>query len=313
MAQFDTSLIEYSDRLDYWRSAISSTFVPLSCEFKDSERIGRLSSLALGDISLARVSCGPQKVTRSLKGMDNFESESVLISFMQEGTTEISQGRKSTLLKRGEFALYDTRKPYGLHVAGASSQIVVQMPRLLLNNHLGDVDELMAHSFGRKHPMSHFTRAFLENIFSLPEDVPEHYLDSLSAQATGLIFNMITDECRSAPYHPDTKQALLAQIQLYIRQRITDPELSSEEVALKFGISSRYLRMLFQQEDLTFGRFLLQSRLEHCKGLLRLPQHQQKLLGDIAWSCGFNDISYFSREFKKQFGVTPREFRRYDA
>ena len=32
-------------------------------------------------------------------------------------------------------------------------------------------------------------------------------------------------------------------------------------------------------------------------------------IGNIAWECGFSDISYFSNCFKKQFGVTPTEFR----
>ena len=36
----------------------------------------------------------------------------------------------------------------------------------------------------------------------------------------------------------------------------------------------------------------------------------QKPIGEIALSCGFSDFAYFSRSFKKEFGMTPTSFQR---
>lgn len=309
MAQFDTTLVPHDDRVEYWRSVISHTFVPLSCEFNDPQRLASLSSAVVGDVGIAQVSCAGQKVTRSQRVIDDHPSDNVLISFMREGSTAISQGYRSAIVRKGGFGLYDTRRPYDLHINEASSQFVVQLPRALLQNQIGDIDKLTAHSFGQQHPMGQFTQAFLDNLLSLPDDVPAHYLDSLSIQVTSLIINMISDECRRSVYRPDTKQGLTAQIKLYVQQCITDPELTGDVVAKKFGISTRYLRMLFQIEHTTFGRFVLQSRLENCKTALQSEHNQDKLLGDVAWSCGFHDMSYFSREFKKYFDISPRDYR----
>jgi AraC-like DNA-binding protein len=34
-------------------------------------------------------------------------------------------------------------------------------------------------------------------------------------------------------------------------------------------------------------------------------------LSDVALSCGFADQSHFTREFRRQFGRTPREYREH--
>ena len=36
-------------------------------------------------------------------------------------------------------------------------------------------------------------------------------------------------------------------------------------------------------------------------------------LADVALSCGFVDQSHFTREFRRHFGRTPREYREYYA
>ena len=50
----------------------------------------------------------------------------------------------------------------------------------------------------------------------------------------------------------------------------------------------------------------------------RIERACRKLLGtdlsvtEIAYSCGFNDLSYFIKTFKAEKGMTPRAFRRGD-
>jgi AraC-like DNA-binding protein len=59
--------------------------------------------------------------------------------------------------------------------------------------------------------------------------------------------------------------------------------------------------------ELTTSNFILRVRLNKAKKLLT---KSQKPIGEIALECGFNDFSYFSRSFKKEFGMTPSAFQR---
>lgn len=36
-----------------------------------------------------------------------------------------------------------------------------------------------------------------------------------------------------------------------------------------------------------------------------LLQHAQRRISDVAFECGFNDLSYFNRCFRRRFGLTP--------
>ena len=54
------------------------------------------------------------------------------------------------------------------------------------------------------------------------------------------------------------------------------------------------------------GRWLTQKRLEHAKKLLI---NSDKAITDLAFECGFENASHFSRVFREKFGVTPLRSR----
>ena len=53
--------------------------------------------------------------------------------------------------------------------------------------------------------------------------------------------------------------------------------------------------------------YLIGARMKHAAMLLR---DRNRRVGEIALDVGYDDLFYFSRLFKKRFGVSPREFRR---
>lgn len=59
---------------------------------------------------------------------------------------------------------------------------------------------------------------------------------------------------------------------------------------------------------LTPQRFLRKLRLRIATRALMFTDAS---LADIALTCGFADQSHFSREFRRQFGRTPREYREH--
>ena len=73
------------------------------------------------------------------------------------------------------------------------------------------------------------------------------------------------------------------------------------------GVHPSYLSALFRKvTGLTFKDYLNQIRVEHALELLKNTDYP---IMEIAISCGFNDQSYFTKVFKKQTGMTPRQFR----
>jgi len=55
------------------------------------------------------------------------------------------------------------------------------------------------------------------------------------------------------------------------------------------------------------GKWLLEKRLQHAAGLLFTDKLN---IGQVAYECGFEDISHFSRTFRQKFGETPLNYRK---
>jgi AraC family transcriptional activator of tynA and feaB len=94
----------------------------------------------------------------------------------------------------------------------------------------------------------------------------------------------------------------------FCRRNLHDPALSPDFVAARFGISTRTLHLRFEKLEQTFGRWLLDARLDASCNALRDPRHTCNI-SEIAYSCGFNDLSHFNKTFRTRFGVSPGEWR----
>jgi AraC-like DNA-binding protein len=94
------------------------------------------------------------------------------------------------------------------------------------------------------------------------------------------------------------------------RERLVDGwnlPLSMEDVARDLGVSPYYLAHAFSQEvGIPPLQFQLQVRLDRARRLLR---ESSESVTEIAMRCGFADTSYFDRQFKRRFGVTPSAYR----
>jgi len=55
------------------------------------------------------------------------------------------------------------------------------------------------------------------------------------------------------------------------------------------------------------GKWLMQKRLDYAAVLLKNPGLN---VSEVAFDCGFEDLSHFSRAFKDKFGISPAQYRK---
>jgi AraC-like DNA-binding protein/ligand-binding sensor protein len=84
--------------------------------------------------------------------------------------------------------------------------------------------------------------------------------------------------------------------------------ISLRDLAKLVGLSESYCSRLFSKiEGKTITKYLKFLRLTEAKKLLRETDWS---ITDIAFKCGFNDLSYFNRSFHVSEGCSPREYRK---
>lgn len=93
-----------------------------------------------------------------------------------------------------------------------------------------------------------------------------------------------------------------------IHREISNFELSTQLIADKMHMSTSHLnRKIKSMTDLSTTGYILSIRLGKAKKILITTQ---KAIGEVAMECGFSDFAYFSRTFKKEFGITPSQYQR---
>ena len=104
-----------------------------------------------------------------------------------------------------------------------------------------------------------------------------------------------------------TTQMLLEKAKDYISSNYGDTTLSIQKLADHLFISSSYLSLIFKKEaQETFLKYLIRIRLSAAKDLLADPDVK---IAEVAEKVGYPDVSYFSYFFKKNFGISPREYK----
>ncbi len=108
---------------------------------------------------------------------------------------------------------------------------------------------------------------------------------------------------------PKGGNSLEASVLTFVRQRLTDPELSARQIADAHAISVRYLYKILSGSGISLGAWIRDQRLELCRVALEDDGERDRTIAAIAHGAGFGDLTHFSRAFKKAYGVTPRDYR----
>ncbi|MEJ1242160.1 tetratricopeptide repeat protein [Chryseolinea sp. T2] len=98
----------------------------------------------------------------------------------------------------------------------------------------------------------------------------------------------------------------LKNIMAILERRYSDPDFGVEEFNREIGLSRMQLhRKLKALTDQSTGEFIRHFRLEKACQLLVIKNAQ---IGQVAYDCGFTNVSHFSKCFKDHKGMTPSEF-----
>lgn len=93
----------------------------------------------------------------------------------------------------------------------------------------------------------------------------------------------------------------------YIDHHYTE-QISIEEISRVALLSQSYFSYLFKLiTNRTFVEYLNSKRVEHAMDLLK---NTNKLVADICYDSGFQNVNHFNRTFKNTVGLSPTEYRR---
>lgn len=101
-------------------------------------------------------------------------------------------------------------------------------------------------------------------------------------------------------------EKIVEKAKIYIKEN-SNREISRAEVAEQFFIHPDYLSHIFKEwAGITFQDFVIKTRMDKAKKMLI---YTDTSISNIAASTGYSNTAYFAKHFKRETGMTPKEYR----
>jgi AraC-like DNA-binding protein len=292
---------------------ICGNFAPQRYERSDAV-FGTVRVEDAAGIGVAQVANNLGAVVRDHQHIRSDYGENLFLLIQLEGFCGIEQRGLQSRLDPGDCVLVDSANPSIFHFNGNfSNHLSVHMPRQLLyaGQPLGIE---IARRLGAADPMSAMLRALVAKLLSIgAEDRRAPHLRQLLFDTTRQAFATVDELEMPAPSH--SSGARLEIVQILIDRHLTEENLTPRWLAKRLGVSLRTLQDDFSVLGTTATSHIRMQRLNLARDQLRQMRgaEERPNIAEIAYSSGFNDISYFNRCFRQAFDCSPKDVLHADG
>ena len=273
-------------------------------------------------LSLNRIHCYmlPTENTTSI----SFEEPPFTVNYAISGNCEVERTDGSiTAVRGGEFAVSQVNPTIRKQQAFPGNlyegiELFIDVPVLFqkspwLMEHFGINEEtIRKHYYGKDGVMictiSAVLSAFLRSMAN--EMLSEDYcITTLRLQVVHLLYDLCTEEYPESHhmYLTDAQTTIARETEARISKDLS-ATITARELAAHYGISDtslkNYFRILY---GVSMSEYTRQLRMKRAAALL---SESKKSVGQISEEVGYTNQSKFASVFRKEFGVTPLEYRR---
>lgn len=172
---------------------------------------------------------------------------------------------------------------------GASSLLSIQLDyircflNLSLEHHFETLTTLLLHEM-HKSSESITVQTLIQNLFTWSNFVLQEFGKKISTKHSLIVENAIS----------------------YIQQNFSDPALSVSSISEHLHLNYAYLCSIFKRDtNNTINQYIKQYRLIKSQELMRTGFDN---ISEIAIAVGFQNANYFSKCFKKEYGISPSDY-----
>lgn len=312
LRQFSSNDLPAEDRLELWRDTITRHMIHLAIDPLTEEPFLAEASLRKHEgMTIGTGTIGPSVSQRS-REIVRADNDDLFLMLNLSGSLVLNSGARELTLRPGEATLLCCSE-LGVYVRPEVGTVsCIRLPRTSLTPFVAGLEDRIFRLIPGNIGALKFLRTYLDA--QTDPTQPE-----LSAAVSRTVSNHVTDlialtlgatgDAASPALAGGLRAARLTTAKAFIEERIGPAPLSIEDVAVHMGVSTRYVRKLFEAEGGSFSRYVLHQRLARVRSMLSNARFDHVPISSLAYDVGFGDLSYFNKVFRGVFGGTPSDIR----
>lgn len=302
-----TSDSRSDSREHLWRTAVHERLAAMDLRpMSDVPRLGSLQARDVGDLLITDwQSADIEAVRRS--AMAKRDAEALLLFTVTTGRQIIQTPHTSMVLRPGAILVMNTRTTGRFVVPEALTKRTVRVPITALapyDTGPGVPDLLCLDT--AQNPLARLTRDFLAGVDAQldqmsPADI-EGARNALLVLIAGMIRATHTPDVTETDFLPFLRQAL----EEWIVSHLADGAIRVGDLARAHNVAPRTVHRAFASTGDTMGSVVRAHRLAAARNDL---VHTGASIAAIAHRWGFCDASHLGREFRREFSMSPGDYR----
>jgi AraC-like DNA-binding protein len=304
---WSTDSIDERERFSFWREMVCRNVFNVSVQAPPKRFSASITARSHGAFRFAMCESTSYDVDRTQKDISNESTDHYLMYLQLRGHTHFTQASDSIEFGRNDIVITDGRRPYHAALFDDGQfrrQAIAVLPRSITEGRAPWLRRRPLFKLASNSVYADLTRRHLLQLTA--DDLSESEVALLTENLCNLLALLDHPDIPIDRVQPELQLEALLD---FCRRNLHDPALSPDFVAAQFGISTRTLHLRFEKFEQTFGRWLLDTRLDASCNALRKARQHTRSISEIAYSCGFNDLSHFNKAFRTRFGTSPSEWR----
>ena len=222
----------------------------------------------------------------------------------------MTRGGETIALERGDIFITDSRREFMLDLRQPWRHLLITLPTGWLDGRVPRPESL-AGAVLRDRPLARLWASHLAAGFALAGELSPAAATLFTRHSVDLLAQLLDEShLDSRTTAEAARDAMFVSACHVIALRCGEPDLTPDEIARDIGVSSRTLARVFAARDETVMRRVFDERVSQAARLLASPTSAHHSVTDIAFACGFNDLSHFGRVFAGKMQMTPSRWRR---
>lgn len=269
----------------------------------------------IGKLAIGSISGSISRLARTRSGILADGSDAVVLA-MNPGPKpwRLVQHGRDIVVGAGNSTLYTDSlvgEFEGPSHDSSVASISIRIPRKALAAVMPNPEDMLARAVDAASEPLRMVNAYAQTMIVAAELRDVKTLQSIESHMIDLIGLALApaaaadDVARRGSIRTGRLHMLLGEIKV----GYTNPAFSIAQIAVRQRVSPRYLQDLLHETGIGFAERVLELRLQLSSELLARAAISRRKVSDVAYSSGFNDLSYFHRCFRRRFGMTPAEAR----